>query len=466
MVAYAAILKLARHVSREKRLNSRSKDGRLFLLSVDGLSIDDFHGLGSKISWFNELGKNGNVKALDTKPLTNAQSIWAEILSGNSWANLDCPGYSRPEHSLNDARIMMESHLAKPLALLDNKDEQLHLTVNMPLVLPKPGRLWLSDGSMPLNTLVAPTALSQEAPFSQYKPRAFLSSAIAQETVQKSVTDCLQVEEQRLKCALKLIRDNQWQVCCLRLTVFDLLYHLIGSDFLKHDYFTVSPQIGAFLAFVDRVLNDIKKELPDSLVYVISAYRHDQCIARLNLNQLLAEGGFLKMKPETNKNRSETFARRFAAVTATNRLVHHEEPVVGKTNSIQTASTLAASPVHGAIYINRKDRFIDGIVNGADADAIICRLKDYLNETLGQQFGSRFLIRTTNETNAHSADMMIYVDGVEMHDLANGIVFDRLNKPKTTHVAEGFVSLPAGQNHQADTIGTIALHSLLKEALN
>src|SRR5437016_3308883 len=84
--------------------------------------------------------------------LPGAQPVWAEILTANPWFRNGCTAYARPTDSLNKLAIVTEKDLLGAAILLDDQfSDDLKVTVNLPLLLPRRDRIWLSDGSLPIH---------------------------------------------------------------------------------------------------------------------------------------------------------------------------------------------------------------------------------------------------------------------------------------------------------------------------
>lgn len=417
-------------------------------------------------------GAPGTFCKINSVPLTSAQAIWAEILAGKRWFEAGCPGYARPLSSLNDLKVMEESDLAEPVTLLSDAElpQGKDLVLNMPLLGPTSNRLWLSDGSLPMHTAVSPKELADQEPFSQYRPRPFVSANVALSDVRRSVLDCLSTEYNRLDCFRHLVTRSDWKRCLLRVNVFDLLSHLLGNEFLGCDDLLFSPEISEFVSFFDECLKQVQAELTDLSICFVSAFSHGECHARLNLNQLLQEGGFCRL--DAGGDVSPAQMKRRAAAT---RLVKSagsggsgdKEPLVARSNSFNSSRTLAGSPVQGCIYVNGKDRFVDGIVEQGDRASVVERVHSYLSRELSKAFGSRSLIWTApDRRHARYPDLMVYVEGVELHNSFGPPLIDYVSKPRSIHAPEGFVWLPLAESARPAVLEPVQVHVELKNIIN
>src|SRR5258708_3736801 len=91
---------------------------QLLVISLDGLSCQQFQALSSRLSWVSQLTSCAHAKMINTHQLVSTQAIWSEFLTGCQWYESDCPGYARPTTSLNHLTIISEDNLARPVTLV------------------------------------------------------------------------------------------------------------------------------------------------------------------------------------------------------------------------------------------------------------------------------------------------------------------------------------------------------------
>jgi len=427
---------------------------RTVLLSIDGLAIDDLPDLVDLLPKSGRALKSLPLKRLMAGPLKGAQPLWAEILTAKPWSENGCAGYSRPGASLNSLAVFEEQDLVVGTLLLDNEsDESKSLLVNVPLLKPKKAtRLWLSDGSMPLNTLVSPARLKSDEPFDRYKPRAFndIVQALGYRT---SISDsCIEHEEHRLACAIKLLREEPWQRAIIRLSLFDQLSHLIGVKFLSGVDLAIAEKLRQFLTKLDDLIAELFS-WSNTVVALMSAYSHVVCQGRVNLSNILAMGGYLQLESADSAFRGGT--QRQAATVATG---GYDNPIVLRSSEgrIATNITSAASPVAACIYLNSKDRFTDGIVDEEEHPLLLARVGEFLRNTLGSRFAGRANIienpRPMRERNRdRTPDLVVSIEGVEFVDVQDPGMSD-LEVPRTTHGSGGFLLLPHQVAFAADSL--------------
>ncbi len=420
------------------------------------------------MDWPKQLSNRFKLDAADGQPFVSVQSVWSELLTGSSWSHVDCPGYKRPLSSLNSCDVLSEDELLEP-CLSAGSDSAKSIVINMPLLKPRPpARLWLADGSLPLQTTVSPEKLALSPPYESYRAKPFASPAEALIDLTESVKACLANEKQRLDCALHLMRHNSWQSAFIRLTVFDTLPHLLGPDYLSCQHRLVWPLIKSFLCELDQVLENIFQISKESSKCVLSTFTHTACRARLNLNHLLASAGLCRLR-NNHRYEQSLLSQRLQAVQA----VYSRKqggndvglPVVSLTKRFDTATTFAASPIYGAIYLNRQDRFADGIIASKDEDSILHETQDYLKSTLSREFGPEDFVfsvkRKTDRKSFSGPELIVSIAGVDLHDASHTRGIDHDYHPRSTHNYHGFVWLSNTEKRKSQQIKTTEVYRYL-----
>lgn len=419
------------------------------LISLDGLSKEDFGSLAERLPKSSRHLRSGSASRVDCGVLTNAQAIWGELLTGVPWNENGCSGYSMPVGSLKETKPAKESDLISPIRLIKTECQQL--VINVPLLLPTPQRIWFSDGSLPIMRHVSPHRLAREEPFLNYKGRAFGSIIDMLKDPGGSVPKCIEIEKQRLVCARKLMLEEKrlWDSCVVRVSVFDQLAHLFGPRYLADIDSVYAESISGFVEFLDEWLEDILGTMGNAAI--ISAFSHVDCLARVNLNSLLQQAGLLKFGQPDVAARRRLDALAVAALEDDREIDDDgpqrlpmdllpftrpgcQQPV------IDTARTLAASPSQGCIYINSKDRFEDGIVAGGDFQTVLDAVRSRICAELEGRFGNRFELWSASESfQAHSKhpDLLVYIPGAEFYDSIDNS-FQCWDRPHSTHNPAGF----------------------------
>ena len=431
----------------------------LVVIAFDGLSLEQAQVLASRLRCFDAFP--GTFSRL-TGFQSSTQSIWSELLTGKRWFEVGCPGYARPRSSLADLQIVDEADLLAPTKLLGGEGA---VAINVPLLRPQSGRIWLSDGSLPMQAMIVPEILAQQAPFSDYVARPFASTNIALSDVGESVVNCLKVESNRLNCFESLLDRDTWSRCILRISAFDLLSHLVGNDFLTAPNLMVSTYIDRFIDGLDRVLQKIEQK--GFGICFLSGYSHVDCYARVNLNRVLELSGFCQIDYARANVADERAKRRALAANLVNAAndpaSEDKHATVSSTTQVNVRGSVAMSPVQGAIYLNGKDRFVDGVVDAANHSQVRRRVMDAVHHHLSSAIGSGFTIWENADEQKFAPDLMVYAPGVDFHDSAEPSVVDVVSRPRSIHCAQGFVWLPAGVEKLAQVMEPVQVSALVNE---
>ena len=443
------------------------KSKQTLLISLDGLSLDDLWELSELLPLTVKALKRDFQKAiLNTRPFVSAQPIWAELLTGRPWFENGCSSYAIPTDSLNRLEVFSESHLQTAITLFD--EEQV-LVVNVPILKPDDRhRIWFSDGSMPSSKLVSPAQLRKSEPFAHYQARGMPSIVEALTRPNESALSCLTVEHIRLECMLKLMAEKTCSRGLVQFSIFDHLAHLFGADWFVQRGLRCFEQVKRFFAFFDDNISRLLANQDEFDVSIISCYSHVPCHGRLNLNQLLQEGGFVDISGVSESSNTDVSRRRrsnaIAAIVGNDHAAVHAAACLSNEGRLRQA--LAASPVYGCVFINDKARFLDGIVDDADIETIRARLKRHLLERLASVYGHRVSIaeRPNNQTMSRLPipDFVVSVDGIEMSDINEPVVRSDQG-PRTTHFPEGFVFLRSQSDVIESAISPRQLGRILRQ---
>lgn len=410
----------------------RAVPSRTCLISLDGLLLADCDALARLMPFFAARVRSSSLSILDERVLTSAQAVWAEILTGKPWYTNGCVGYSRPDGSLNKLSVFSEKNLRVPLTLLESETDRL-VSINVPLLRPTANRFWLSDGSLPIRKYVSPASLVDSSRVTNYVPRPLTNLAVFTESVEEIVRRCIEIESTRLDCAIDLFKQNQFVNFVYRVSAFDSLTHLIGLNFLAAKDLQIYDTLKQFLQRLDSFFELIA----DASVAVVSGYAHMPCRGVLNLNNWLESGGFFNLK---TSSAAEARANAFATVVNARPPAHLMSSMEGE---IDTATTTAASPISGAIFINKSDTFADGCVAPNDYVELRSRVKSLL-EGFSRNFGDRFSMAENLSKQSHMNELgpefMVHVRGFEFHNMKTGATV--YNVPRTVHAPGGFALLP------------------------
>ncbi len=424
----------------------------MLLISLDGLSANEFKYLSTNFGFLEE-HSNCDISKLSSNTLNSAHGTWGEILSGSPWWESGCVGYAFPRHSLNDLEIGTESSYQFHSMLTQVPT----LVVNVPLLEPQ-NRLWLSDGTN-ASSRVNPNKLAIQEPFKSYQARPFTSPSYYFGKTKEGTRLCLEIEKQRLTCAESLALQDNWRLGIVRLTAFDQLAHLLGPHYLRDTSLAVHSAIESFISKAGESLKRIIQSAEPTTIAVVSAYSHVECKKRVNLNQVMTQLGLCKLLDKATVQKEQ--ALRYQSATALSNRID-TSPLISTTNIFVEESCIAASPVQGAVYINKKDRFKNGLIDineqVSKTNEIASQLKSALCEA-----GINNINIESPPSKTLAPDLMIYAEGVDFHNLYDAPAVDAFSHPKSCHSTTGFVCM---KNNNSTDLSYTSLHSLLEGRLN
>lgn len=404
------------------------------LIAVDGLSKVDLPLLLEYLPNSNKWIKHCLIVSLES-PLGSSQAAWAEILTGKNCFMNGCAGYAHPISSLNTLSVFSEENLLEPAIFAQSEhQDQKSVTINVPLLRPKESdRIWLADGSLSTAKFVSPSNLQSEPIFASYEPRAYKSHAGARILPQRALIErCIEIELNRLSCAVALFKRGRYSKFLYRLSIFDQLCHLIGLNFLSANDLSVGADLRRFLADFDSALALFCSATFAKLA-IVSCHSHVPCVDTVNLNLVLASGGFAEFIEHAQPADARVHRLRVAQALW-QPTSHYLTTLEGR---LDTGKTVAASPVSGCVYINKSTVFDDGIVSDLDYQQTRAKVLTYLHNYFSQRFPGRFAIEQhPADMNATVApDLIVKIDGVEFENLVQSAV---PVKPLTTHSPTGF----------------------------
>ncbi|HEY9679198.1 MAG TPA: alkaline phosphatase family protein [Drouetiella sp.] len=424
---------------------------RSLLLSVDGLSENDIPDLLELLPALAH-SLNHQAAVLESHAgLTSAPAIWSEILTGEPWFSSGCYGYSRVDGNLNKLSVMREKDLlAHNLLFRNETEESPSLVVNMPLLMPRPERTWLSDGSLPTRTKVSPSQLLSDEEISKYEPRPYLDIGRASGHRVYSSVSAIHNEEIRTAAVTKLLKESKWSRCIWRLSISDQLTHLLGLGWLRSTDLTCSANIRAIFSKIDSVISDLLKT--GCRVFLVSAHGQMPCSFRFHLNDFFARANILQYD-NPDKNSRQTSLRVSASELIGSRIEAFN--LRSSEATINLLASRAVSPVAGCVFVNTKD--------GDEQRESLCNKVAALMEQQLHQL-TRFvkIVRNPVPFEAREVvlpDLIVSLPGTELSDVRDS----GTDAPRTTHSATGFICAPKGFSLPSEFTSFRDIHEVLHD---
>lgn len=404
------------------------------LLSLDGLSQQQFDQILNLSATLRENFLTQNRVTLDSSPFVESHPIWAELLTGVPWYENGCVAYARPVGSLDKLEVMTEDQLISPIKLIGNGPASI--SSNVPLVCPRE-RTWIADGSAPSMILAKPESLRKQLG-AKYRARSQSMLALSLREPLKAAEAAAVSDLDRLRALSSVTETNNWHEAIVRLTYFDQIQHIYGlQEWLhpKHLSFPITERIiKALETFTQTLLKRCGQ------ISILSAYSLTRCSSRFNLNALLKEAGFLHAQPPASTSDS---SQRVRAAEAIGNATLSGATLSSLAGRLMAEKTLAASPVSGAIYLNLRSNFEDGSIVESDKASILADLQELLEAGAVRYFGGRAIIHAAPPTATTKSlpQFFAQIAGTEFFDTGE-TVLDTANKPAVCHSGTGFLCSP------------------------
>lgn len=339
--------------------------------------------------------------------LCNSQAVWATLLTGKSWREHRCTGYSTPGSNIDEPRVFEITALGDK-ALLDTVASAQTALINLPLI--------------PGGTTVRGEAVTQQP---IRKPKEGRHPALIWEEAVEA--DC-----RRIALALPLL-EQQLQLVVCRLTSFDTAGHLLFDELFSQPRPRQELVLATLGAAIDTLLRSAGAQQFE--VLVVSNYSFERCISLVNVNHMLEGGGYCV----------SSLASKSRRILALKSIVGDPEALRWH---IEPERSGACSPVHGTVFCNSRNRFSKGILDENEAKAMLTELPPFLEEACKQRYGLDFHWQTIAD-DPLLPDMVFRIPGADY-------TFSEQTRPGDTptgvHEPSGFLALPGpGQHPQSLT---------------
>jgi hypothetical protein len=236
--------------------------------------------------------------------------------------------------------------------------------------------------------------------------------------------------------------NKPWSSCIYRIGLFDHLAHLLGLNFLRARDLRIFSTLEKFCQQLDDFITSVQAD-SDIELSIVSGYSHTPCRVTVNLNHVLAQGGFLEVdsvmaQARADSNRADAFSFGMQNPMSDVLLTSFE-------GRLKAQATQAASPVAGSVFINSASTYKDGCVDENNYRIICEEVREWLGRALSNIRGGAFAIEENPVFNAgkNVAAFVVYADGVEFHNMRESLGAHGM--PRTTHSTRGVALLPKGR---------------------
>lgn len=385
------------------------------ILALDGASLEDLHTLAPYSRFIREV-RNHYTLSRTSCDLANTANAWASFLTASTFEMHGCTSFAKPSRSLLTMEVFEERMLGAAVWL---PEQASSLIVNVPLLHPLCGtqRYWLSDGALPLQYLYSPGWLAQNVNVVEsYRPFVHIDFNKSRLML---LNEAATVELTRLAVAEELIELLAPDLSIVRVGFFDIAGHLFHQELYSQKF---SDVLCAVSSAIDRTAQALLSG--GANVILLSCFSFQRCKQTVNLNSLLAAGGFCSLRHGGADKRS--LARSFSGF-GKNRWV------------VEPSQSLAYSPAHGTIYINSQARFHDGIVGSAEIAELRQEVLEYILYSCKKRHGEDLTGRICELP--FLPDILLSSQGLDFTNNPDARPFD---KPAGVHRGSGFLAYSQG----------------------
>lgn len=360
-------------------MKNNSSKRRVLVLAIDGYTWDLIR------SWA-ELGKLPTIRKLIKKgvrgklestipPLTGP--AWVSFATGKNPGKHGCYDFLLPRSSLSNTQPISTRDInGKTFYELLETNGMQSIVINLPCPCPpRTNTIIIASFLAQGENYVFPSNLIDEIP--ELKNYRILPDLSSPEIVE-SINDFRKVERIRFTCSKELFKKN-WDFFFLLFNITDWIQHVMYDKLISQRMPEDSEAMKAFKE-IDEYIGWFVNNVPrNTNIFVISD--HGFCLykKKFAINRWLMEEGYLKAKPK-KRGIIQKF-RGMAGLslkylpllrffyTIVNRTIFHThflerlilniEPDLSKTIAYSIGTAAGA---YGSIYINRKERFDDGII--------------------------------------------------------------------------------------------------------
>lgn len=416
--------------------------GKHLILALDGLSREElfwFTKFSPLLQKYCQTAVASNL--IGDKLLCNTHSTWATLLTGKAWTEHHCIGYAKPLLYLAEPQIVTEAHLGD--IFLRKVAAERTGAINIPLLRPS-GRKWIADSGSATNVTVSPASLAQRLP--RLTERRFFHTASNLKRNPIAVWhDAVRADAERIYATATLM-DSNLELVLLRLSSFDIAGHFLYRELFDDSFVSKVDYLNLLGGALNQLLQKIEEE--EYSVVVISNYGFESCSRVVNINGLLAAGGYCQITLKSD-------SRRTSAAQELSGSEHSNRWHVAQTSQ-------ACSATHGTVHLNSKNRFRTGVVEDNEVAVLRRELFDYLPDSVHKRHGIGMLINAN--TDPALPDLVFRVPGADYTFSRNLHSYDT---PAAVHSPIGFLAVPKDRiTPMSDTIDSVEGAQLIGQLIS
>lgn len=392
---------------------------RVLTIGLDGATwallnklIDD--GVMPNLQKIIKRGVSGNLRS--TFPPVTA-SAWVSFATGKNPGKHGCYDFVLPDRSLKNLRpISSKTILGPTFYEILHKYGKKYISINLPCSMPpRADQITIGDILTQGDVYIFPKNLVNEIPeFKDYRITPQMKYKV-EKKFDFYLDDIQKLEKTRFKCAQRLFLDRHWEYFFMLISATDWIQHILYDKLINNKNDKIISKALDIYKEIDFHLGWFFGNMPiNCLLIIVSDHGFEKYEYQFNVNQWLLKEGFLKarrIKEKIPASRGEAevlkvkkdkivfdlpmFITKFSKLIKLMRPFYDiltrilpievntlAEPVAEK--SLAYCCCCPCSNI-GAIYINDKERFEDGIVDLNQYEIVrnqIIEKLNYLNNQL------------------------------------------------------------------------------------
>ncbi|MBY0552766.1 MAG: alkaline phosphatase family protein [Candidatus Obscuribacterales bacterium] len=411
------------------------------ILALDGLSREELFWFSKFSPLLHKYCQTAVASNLTAELLCNTQTTWATLLTGKSWKEHHCVGYTKPILYLTEPQIVTEAHLGD--IFLTRVDAERTGAINVPLLRPS-ARKWIADSASATNMTVSPASLAQRLPRITDR-RSFHTPGNIRRNPIAVWRDAVRADAERIYAAGTLL-DSNLELVLLRLSSFDVAGHFLFRELFDDSFVSKVDDLNLLGGALSELLQ--KMEEAEYSVVIISNYGFESCSRVVNINGLLAAGGYCRIALKSDSRRNSA-AKELSGSEHSNRW-----------HVLQTSQ--ACSSTHGTVHINSKNRFRTGVVEDNEIAALRREILEYLPCAVHKRHGLGMLLNAN--TDPELPDLVFRVPGA---DYTFNQTLNSYDAPAAVHSPFGFLAVPKDRMLPLDdTINSVAGANLVGQLIS
>lgn len=396
------------------------KKQKVLVIGLDGATWDLLKPWAEegKLPTIKKLMENGVWGELESTIPPVTGPAWVSFATGMNPGKTGVFDFVLPRKTLDDIKpISTKDIQSKTFYEILNRDNKKCILINLPCSYPpRTNDIIITSLLTKGDNFIFPSQLIEEIPELRDYRIVPDQSLPAEGKIPEYIKDIRNLEGNRFKCAQKLFK-KEWDLFFILFSGIDWMQHIIYRELLSKEVKDIQEPLVAFKEIDEYIGWFIDNISSDTVVLVMSDHGFCTYNGTFFINEWLKKEGYLKIQLSSKSEvYSQKFVEEFAKVKAKKKIdiklsnlalkflklfklfipfykkIREFLPFQIRANvSPKLSETLAYSttPEAMGIYLNTKDRFINGIIEEDGykeiRDEIIEKLKEIKNPRTGEK---------------------------------------------------------------------------------